>query len=637
MISVQKNGTLYTLGIGLITSTIERGSDGPEMPRKASLYSNKIRLSSDNSLADMIAQFNRLPFDHQDIVYHTGQGRLVPQDPRLVSASQNAFGPNGGVRRPLPAATEVDVLHTNTQLLRLGKGEGGTWKYVHTLYQKGRGINQCSIYVFVLLDVDANILERMIVKVQGQPSLEEAQSALEIEFGVQSQISNKGCDYIVNLHGTSIRPQIDAPHLLYGYMEYAGFGNLLELLYGDNKKRRRIPEAFAWIVFRGLAEALFVLATGRAALPDWPPHWPDNNEKDRKDDWEWMGEMRRPDWKPFVHFDLKLPNVVLADEGTLFPAFKTPKMIDFGIVEPVGTIITRHWREYGLGTRGFIPPELYSKTNDDTTATVYYNRHGDNLADTRSDIYALGLLMLNLMDHRHIAAEWEGGDISSKIGHSDDNPWSYSKNLEDLVAACLENSKASRPSLPYILYKTRMGMLAWEEATEAYRGRTIADILPSNVIQSKVDPFTVGSSPWGTKKKRGDVNARAPPPAPQGSIPRRPGPLPPREKLPRPPLPPRDYEPQKWAAPTARRPRGRYDFWNRISGIWQSIWRYGPRRPADVFPPGREGIDPPPDNVAPRAGEQGGVVSPGSRKRPAPFTEGGASAKRVRSRPGGCN
>jgi len=61
-------------------------------------------------------------------------------------------------------------------------------------------------------------------------------------------------------------------------------------------------------------------------------------------------------WIPIVNCDIKPMNVVLADPLAAFPAFNTPKMIDFGIVKNGGSLINRVQRRFGVSTFGFRAP-----------------------------------------------------------------------------------------------------------------------------------------------------------------------------------------------------------------------------------------------------------------------------------------
>jgi serine/threonine protein kinase len=111
-----------------------------------------------------------------------------------------------------------------------------------------------------------------------------------------------------------------------------------------------VPEAFIWLVFRGLAEALFLLNTGEevkeAALTGQTLSL----------------QLRRAvlnGWDPVIHTDIKPMNIVLGDPLTSFPAFKTAKLIDFGCCLSE----SQHMRQvrgnmHQIGTPGHRPPVM---------------------------------------------------------------------------------------------------------------------------------------------------------------------------------------------------------------------------------------------------------------------------------------
>jgi len=90
-----------------------------------------------------------------------------------------------------------------------------------------------------------------------------------------------------------------------------------------NDVRRQIPEVFLWIIFRAMVEALALMQTGKVKSP------PSRVVLDPKQADVDIVPMK--DWKPMVHQDIKLQNMVLAESDDYYPAFKLPKMIDFGL------------------------------------------------------------------------------------------------------------------------------------------------------------------------------------------------------------------------------------------------------------------------------------------------------------------
>jgi hypothetical protein len=88
--------------------------------------------------------------------------------------------------------------------------------------------------------------------------------------------------------------------------------------------QRQFPEPFLWLVFRALAEALHVMRTG-LSVPHTQPTVATSTTKN-------ASLPKAPGWKPIVNTDIKLANVVLGNpQPNRYPAYKTPKMIDFGL------------------------------------------------------------------------------------------------------------------------------------------------------------------------------------------------------------------------------------------------------------------------------------------------------------------
>lgn len=69
-------------------------------------------------------------------------------------------------------------------------------------------------------------LQRIVVKIQGERTYDRAREASRKEFVFQQRVSNRGCDYILDAYASSVRRRAVPPHLLYIFMDYAGFGNL---------------------------------------------------------------------------------------------------------------------------------------------------------------------------------------------------------------------------------------------------------------------------------------------------------------------------------------------------------------------------------------------------------------------------
>jgi hypothetical protein len=77
----------------------------------------------------------------------------------------------------------------------------------------------------------ANIaIQRIVIKVQGESTPEHAEGRTDFEYKHQRSMSNKNCNYILDAYGKSTRLRPSPPHLSYVYMDYAGFGDLQQLM-----------------------------------------------------------------------------------------------------------------------------------------------------------------------------------------------------------------------------------------------------------------------------------------------------------------------------------------------------------------------------------------------------------------------
>ena len=115
---------------------------------------------------------------------------------------------------------------------------------------------------------------------------------------------------------------------------------------------RQVPEIFIWFLFRGLAEALYLMMTGKIISPDEP-----RDLRSFKENAEGYLEAEG-NWDPITHRDIKPTNFVLGGEDLIFPAFKTPKFIDFGLSYRRSQEEDERRRK-GVGTPAYMPPVRY--------------------------------------------------------------------------------------------------------------------------------------------------------------------------------------------------------------------------------------------------------------------------------------
>jgi hypothetical protein len=50
------------------------------------------------------------------------------------------------------------------------------------------------------------------------------------EFGLHLKLTAINCPYILRCFGSSVRERVSAPHLGYGYLEYAPWGDMFDMM-----------------------------------------------------------------------------------------------------------------------------------------------------------------------------------------------------------------------------------------------------------------------------------------------------------------------------------------------------------------------------------------------------------------------
>jgi serine/threonine protein kinase len=184
-----------------------------------------------------------------------------------------------------------------------------------------------------------------------------------------------------------------------------------------------------------------------------------------------------------IHRDIKPSNIVITRRGNLFDF---AKLLDFGLVKaidgerlvsltPTGSIV---------GTPHYIAPEVI---------------RFPNLADARSDLYAVGAVAYFLLSGRrlfegHSVAEILFQQVSAKPEPlSSDTAHPISPDLESLVASCLAKNPADRPPSALALAESlgRLNIPKWSssDATSWWQSHFSAAR-----AQSPVNPLRLSSS-----------------------------------------------------------------------------------------------------------------------------------------------
>jgi serine/threonine protein kinase len=217
------------------------------------------------------------------------------------------------------------------------------------------------------------------------------------------------------------------------------------------------------MVFRGLAEALYVLTTGKLATLDSPQDHVKNEHL-----------QTAPNWEKLVHMDIKPLNVVLAEARTQYPVFKTPQLIDFGAARTEDQFLKLSRDENATrqasGTKGYRPPvrpsQLYSiqgvlglLTNRVQEQHHELNEHTGKLIDVRADIHNVGLIILSLIAKQAVKLD-NPHDESAKRPQSNA---CYSEQLATLAADCVNLDPEQRPTLAKLLHRTQEGFTAYTD------------------------------------------------------------------------------------------------------------------------------------------------------------------------------
>ena len=190
--------------------------------------------------------------------------------------------------------------------------------------------------------------------------------------------------------------------------------------------------------------------------------------------------------KGIIHRDIKPSNVMV----TIHDGRPVPKIIDFGIAKATNqrltekTLFTRY--AHLLGTPAYMSPEQAELSDQDV--------------DTRADIYALGVLLYELLTGTTPFTEEElrkAGDIEMRRVIREQEPLKPSTKLTALGDLSTEIAKR-RKSTPNLLHKTLRGDLDWIvmkclEKDRARRYETAHTLAEDVERHLKNEPILAGS------------------------------------------------------------------------------------------------------------------------------------------------
>jgi serine/threonine-protein kinase len=152
-----------------------------------------------------------------------------------------------------------------------------------------------------------------------------------------------------------------------------------------------------------------------------------------------------------IHRDIKPANIMVTGEGVV-------KIVDFGIARARDAGLTQ--ANLVIGSRGYMAPELY---------------RGER-ADARSDVWALGATLYELLTYQKPFASDTEAALMFKILHEDSRPLrtccpETSEELEQIVARMLEKSATARYQTVRDVSRDLGGI--WRQAQEG----TLKDLL----------------------------------------------------------------------------------------------------------------------------------------------------------------
>ncbi|KAL7776189.1 hypothetical protein CFE70_006602 [Pyrenophora teres f. teres 0-1] len=168
------------------------------------------------------------------------------------------------------------------------------------------------------------------------------------------------------------------------------------------------------------------------------------------------------DWRSIINPDIKTANVVLGEALPYhYPAYKVPKIIDYGHAFFEDPLNPRVNPTRAIATTGWGPPEQMPRPlaiYSETPIKIY------------SNVYNVGQIMFSLMEGREMQTIDDGAE---EIVHTAGYRKMYSSLLEWTVADCLELRAIDRPTLDRLLFLTHEGVARWEEVYGSVSGHTV--------------------------------------------------------------------------------------------------------------------------------------------------------------------
>ncbi|KAJ1830323.1 Serine/threonine-protein kinase env7 [Coemansia sp. RSA 2711] len=319
------------------------------------------------------------------------------------------------------------------QLLSIGRSQ---YQEVRTLGSGG--------FSDVVLATDTDTGRQYAIKKMlchdGTDTLDMAQR--EIAAGQRLQHPN-----IIPLYNSEIGEHRDGARLALLVFPLLGRGTLLDLSLQRAEAGEPLEERFVIELFRGVCQALQYLHSLQGRERDEPD---EPSPRQTSGGYESVPQTALSDMDagPLVHGDLKLANVMLADDG------RTPVLMDFGSVRGA----RMHARTRAQALR--IQDDAASRSSMPYRAPELFDVQRDTVFDERTDIWALGCLLFALAYGFTPFEDPRAGPgasialaaVNARFDAPDPDP--YSPRLMQLARFILVSDPQQRPFIDQVIAMT---------------------------------------------------------------------------------------------------------------------------------------------------------------------------------------
>ncbi|KAJ2443336.1 Serine/threonine-protein kinase env7 [Coemansia sp. RSA 2337] len=271
-------------------------------------------------------------------------------------------------------------------------------------------------------------------------------------------MAQREIDAYRRFHHANIIPMVDVldiplerPMTKVVYMVFPVYkrGNLLDLVMHNQETGRRLEEPFIVNVFRAISEAVRCLHTYSGSFHDNSP------EDDSLPVVRGYAPLQATEdyspshLTPYAHCDIKLGNVMLADDG------QTPVLMDFGSCLPAR--FTAHTRSDALR----IQDDAAENCSMAYRAPELFDVQTGNEFDERTDVWSLGCLLYALAYSHTPFEDPAAGPAGTSIvlaainrKYTFPEPDPYSPRLKQLIDFMLEPDPKRRPFIDQVISLT---------------------------------------------------------------------------------------------------------------------------------------------------------------------------------------